>query len=139
MTTRALVIADYDAVVALWEQIDGIEICEGDSREEIADYLARNPSLSRVVEVDGALVGAVLCGHDGRRGWIYHLAVSPSFRGQGVGKMLIDDCVRGLNRAGLKRAIILVAGDNPGGREFWLRSGWEEISGAIPMTREIAG
>jgi len=76
-------------------------------------------------------------GHDGRRGWIYHLAVAPSHRGQKVGQQLLDACVNGLREAGLKRAIILVAGDNPGGHEFWLRNGWEDIGGAIAMTREL--
>lgn len=129
--------ADYDQAIALWANIEGVEICEGDSREEISDYLKRNPSLSRVVEVDGVMVGAALCGHDGRRGWIYHLAVAPGHRGRGVGKALMEDCVDGLRKAGLPRAIILVAGDNPAGHQFWLRNGWEDIEGAIAMTREL--
>src|SRR3954468_11052486 len=139
LTTREFVLEDYDGAIALWIAEDGIEVCEGDSREEILEYLKRNPGLSRVAEVRGKIVGAVLCGHDGRRGWIYHLAVAPTYRGKGVGKVLIEDCLDGLKQVGLKRAIILVAGDNPAGREFWLRNGWEEITGAIPMTREIAG
>ena len=140
ITTREFVMADYDGALALWMAEEAcIEICEGDSREEVAEYLKRNPGLSRVAESGGIIAGAVLCGHDGRRGWIYHLAVAPAFRGKGVGKLLIDDCLDGLRKAGLKRAIILVAGDNPGGREFWLRNGWEEITGAIPMSRDIAG
>ena len=128
---------DYDQAVALWNKIDSVEICEGDSREEIAEYLKRNPRLSRVAEANGKIVGAALCGHDGRRGWIYHLAVAKDSRGCGVGKLLLDDCVRGLREAGLKRAIILVAGDNPAGHRFWLREGWEEIDGARPMTKEL--
>src|SRR4051812_35572675 len=139
LTTREFVLEDYDAAIALWMAEEGIEVCEGDSREEIFEYLKRNPGLSRIAEAGGKIVGAVLCGHDGRRGWIYHLAVAPTDRGRGVGKLLIEDCLRGLKQVGLKRAIILVAGDNPAGREFWLRNGWEEITGAIPMTREIAG
>lgn len=138
LTTREFVLKDYDGAVALWIAEEGIEVCEGDSREEIAEYLKRNPGLSRVAEADGKIVGAVLCGHDGRRGWIYHLAVAPAYRGKGVGKLLIGDCLAGLSKVGLKRAIILVAGDNPSGREFWLRNGWEEIKGAIPMTRDLA-
>lgn len=135
--TREFVIGDYDPVVALWCKEEGLEICEGDSREEIAEYLKRNPGLSRVAEASGEIVGAALCGHDGRRGWIYHLAVAPPHRGRGIGKMLLDDCVRGLREAGLKRAIILVAGDNPAGHQFWLRNGWEDIAFAIAMTKEL--
>jgi N-acetylglutamate synthase len=137
ITTREFVMGDFDQAVALWNRIDTVEICEGDSREEIAEYLKRNPKLSRVAEANGEIIGAALCGHDGRRGWIYHLAVAEECRGRGVGKLLLDDCLRGLRQAGLKRAIILVAGDNPAGHKFWLREGWEEISGAIPMTREL--
>ena len=137
VTTREFVIGDYDPVIALWCKEEGVEICEGDSREEITEYLKRNPGLSRVAEASGELVGAALCGHDGRRGWIYHLAVAPRHRGRGIGKLLLDDCVRGLREAGLKRAIILVAGDNPAGHQFWLRNGWEDIAFAIAMTKEL--
>ena len=128
---------DYDGAIALWNGMEGVEICEGDSREEIAEYLKRNPGLSRVAEADGKIVGVALCGHDGRRGWIYHLAVAQTHRRQKVGKLLLDDCVEGLRKVGLKRAIILVAGDNPAGHQFWLRNGWEDIDGAIAMTREL--
>ena len=85
ITTRDFVIEDYEGALAVWKDEEGIEICEGDSREEIAAYLKRNPGLSRVAEVEGQIVGAVLCGHDGRRGWIYHLAVAKTHRGKGVG------------------------------------------------------
>ncbi|HVF70917.1 MAG TPA: GNAT family N-acetyltransferase [Chthoniobacterales bacterium] len=137
ITTREFVIEDYDGAFAVWSGEEGIEICEGDSREEIAEYLARNPGLSRVAEDNGEIIGAVLCGHDGRRGWIYHLAVAKNHRGKGAAKLLIGDCIRGLAKTGLKRAIILVAGDNPIGREFWLRNGWELIDGAVPMGKDL--
>jgi ribosomal protein S18 acetylase RimI-like enzyme len=137
VTTREFVMADYDDAVALWNAVDGIEICEGDSRDEIAEYLRRNPGLSRVAQADGKIVGAALCGHDGRRGWIYHLAIASTHRRQKVGQQLLDSCVDGLRKAGLKRAIILVAGDNPSGQQFWLRNGWENIDGAIAMTKEL--
>ena len=129
--------ADYDGAIALWNDVEGVEISEGDAREEIAQYLKRNPGLSRVVEADGKIVGVALCGHDGRRGWIYHLAVAKTYRRQKVGKLLMEDCVRGLREAGLKRAIILVTGDNPAGHQFWQRNGWEDIDGAIAMTKEL--
>lgn len=137
MTTREFLIDDYERASALWEKVEGVELCEGDAREEIQTYLARNPGLSRVAEEDEIMAGAVLCGYDGRRGFIYHLAVAAEFRGRGVGKLLLADCVRGLQNAGMQRAIILVAGDNPMGREFWLRNGWEDITGAVPMARDL--
>src|SRR3954469_8128749 len=137
VTTREFVMADYDAAIALWSGVEGVEICEGDAPEEMAAYLERNPGLSRVAEADGQIVGAALCGHDGRRGWIYHLAVAPTHRRQKIGQQLLDACLNGLRAAGLKRAIILVAGDNPAGHDFWLRNGWEDIDGALAMTKEL--
>jgi ribosomal protein S18 acetylase RimI-like enzyme len=137
ITTREFVMEDYDGAIALWNCVEGIEICEGDSREEIAEYLKRNPGLSRVAVAEEKIIGVALCGHDGRRGWIYHLAVAEEYRRQQVGKLLLDACVDGLREVGLKRAIILVAGDNPGGHQFWLRNGWEDIPGAIAMTKEL--
>jgi ribosomal protein S18 acetylase RimI-like enzyme len=137
VTTREFVMDDYDGAIALWSTVEGLEICEGDSREEIAEYLKRNPGLSRVAVAEGKIIGVALCGHDGRRGWIYHLAVAPEYRRQQIGKLLLDACIDGLRTVGLKRAIILVAGDNPGGHQLWLRNGWEDIPGAIAMTREL--
>ncbi len=125
--TRTFKESDYDAVVVLWQAAEGVEIAEGDSRADIAGYLKRNPGLSRVAEIEGRLVGAVLCGHDGRRGLIYHLAVAPSHRSQGLGRKLIDECVAGLKACDIQRAILLVAQDNEGGRIFWKSLGFEAI------------
>lgn len=127
VTTRPFVIEDYDSAVALWRAVDGVEICEGDSREQIRDYLARNPGLSQVAEAAGEIVGALLCGHDGRRGYIYHLAVAAAFRGRGIGKMMLTECIPGLRKAGIERALILVEKNNAKGHAFWLRHGWEDI------------
>ena len=133
ISTREFVIDDYDAAVALWNLLEGIEVAEGDSREEIRAYLLRNPGLSRVAEENGKMVGAVLCGHDGRRGLIYHLAIAPAYQGKGIGKLLVGECVAQLRDAGIVRALILVARDNSGAHSFWLRSGWEDVPGALLM------
>lgn len=131
--TREFAISDYDAALELWERVEGLEIAEGDDRESVASFLARNPGLSRVATDGATLIGVTLCGHDGRRGYIYHLAVDPAYRARGLGKRLMKECLDGLQQAGLKRALILVADDNPGGRKFWRRYGWEEIPGPIVM------
>ena len=131
--TREFSIRDYDAALELWQRVEGLEIAEGDDREGIACFLARNPGLSRVVTDGTAIVGVALCGHDGRRGYIYHLAVDPAYQARGVGRRLMDECLAGLRRAGLKRALILVASDNPVGLKFWRRHGWEEVPGPVIM------
>lgn len=117
-------------MVALWKATEGVEVAEGDDAAGIDRYLQRNPGLSRVALRDEQVVGAVLCGHDGRRGLIYHLAVAAGCRGQGLGRKLVDECLAGLRRAGIPRALILVADDNGGGREFWKGEGFEQIEGA---------
>jgi N-acetylglutamate synthase len=130
---REFAIEDYDTALDLWKKVEGIEIAEGDSKEEVAQFLSYNRALSRVALDGSTIVGVALCGHDGRRGHIYHLAVEPAYQGRGVGKSLVKECLEGLRRTGLKRAIILVANDNPRGREFWRRCGWEDLPGASAM------
>jgi len=131
--TREFSINDYKAALQLWQRVEGLEIAEGDDQRGIAQFLERNPGLSRVAMDGSAVIGVALCGHDGRRGHIYHLAVDPDYQGRGLGKRLLHECLDSLHRVGLERAIIMVANDNPRGRGFWLRYGWEEIPGAVPM------
>jgi len=131
--TREFSISDYDAAVTLWQRVEGLEIAEGDDRESVAQFLARNPGLSRVATDGSRTIGVALCGHDGRRGHIYHLAVDPACQGRGLGRRLLDECLEGLRQAGVKRVIIMVADDNPRGRGFWKGCDWEEITGAIAM------
>src|SRR4029077_5357132 len=113
--TREFAIDDYDAAVELWKRVEGVEIAEGDDRERVAQFIARNAGLSRVATDGSTIIGVAICGQDGRRGHIYHLAVDPNYRGRGVGKRLVDECLEGLRRLGLKRANIMVATDNPRG------------------------
>src|SRR5438093_6430461 len=123
---REFSINDYDAALELWQRVEGLEIAEGDDRESVAQFLARNPGLSRVATYRSETVGVGLCGHDGRRGHIYHLAVDPTYRRRGLGKRLLDECLEGLRRVGVKRVIIFVEGDNLRGPAFCERCGWGE-------------
>ena len=137
--TREFSINDYDAAVELWKRVEGLEIAEGDDKESVIQFLKRNPELSRVAIDGSTVVGVSLCGHDGRRGHIYHLAVDPKYHGLGLGKRLVQECFDRLRELGIQRAIILVANDNSRGREFWLRCGWEELPGAMAMGKDVAG
>lgn len=135
---RAMTPADIAAARQLWETSEGVEISEGDRPEELVRYLARNPGLSTVAtDHRGHLIGAVLCGHDGRRGFIYHLAVAPAHRGQGVGRAMMKRSLSMLKEAGLPRALLLVDADNLAGKQFWLYEGWEEMPGAEPMGLDL--
>jgi ribosomal protein S18 acetylase RimI-like enzyme len=137
METREFHIDDYDAAVELWKRVEGLDVAEGDDRETIRRFLKQNAGLSRVADDESTIIGAVLCGHDGRRGYIYHLAIDPNYQGRGLGKRLIDECLAGLKVIGLERANILVAKDNPRGLEFWRRCGWEDLDGAAAMGIDV--
>jgi ribosomal protein S18 acetylase RimI-like enzyme len=137
IVTRDFSIDDYDAVLQLWQRVEGLELAEGDDKEGVAHFVARNPGLSRVAICDCKVVGVAMCGHDGRRGHIYHVAVDPTYRRYGLGKRLVQECLDGLRRVGVMRAIILVADYNVGGAEFWKRGGWEDIAGAVPMGIDV--
>jgi len=133
ISLRLLAPDDYDRVVALWRRCDGVEVAEGDDREAFIRFLLRNPGLSHAATCADRLVGSALCGHDGRRGLIYHLAVAPEYRGRGVGKQILTQSLQGLRACGIARVIVLVAGDNSTGQDFWLSRGFERIAGAVPF------
>ena len=97
-----------------------------DSREGIRRFLERNPGSSLVAVQGDAIVGAVLGGHDGRRGLIHHLAVGESARRQGVGKILLTECLKRLEHAGIDKCHVLVFTDNAAGNGFWRASGATE-------------
>jgi N-acetylglutamate synthase len=130
---RLLTPGDYDHVVALWHRCDGVEVAEGDDRESFTRYLDRNPGLSHAATDAGVIVGASLCGHDGRRGLVYHLAVAPEYRSQGIAKQILKMGLNGLRDRGITRVIILIANENSMGQEFWTSQGFDRISGALPF------
>lgn len=132
--------ADYDAVRQLWEQTEGMGLNESDTREAIALFLERNPELSLVVVApDGGIVGAVLCGHDGRRGYLHHLAVARSERGQGWGRLLVSECLRRLRALGIPKCNIYLFATNEAGRSFWLHEGWAVRDDLVVMQRGSCG
>lgn len=133
---RPFVAADYDAVFALWRGTEGIGLGDSDTREAITAYLTRNPGMSAVaVTADAAetIVGAVLCGHDGRRGTIHHLAVAPAYRRRGVARALVDRSLSRLNEAGILKCNIFVWNDNDEGAAFWKREGWAPRGDLVVM------
>lgn len=135
---RALRAEDYPAVLALWSAADGVEVAEGDGPADLAAYLARNPGLSRVaLDGDGGIVAAVLCGHDGRRGLIYHLAVSPAHRRHGLGRRLVEECLTALRATGVRRVLLLVADGNAPARAFWAGAGFVPVEGATVLGRDL--
>ena len=130
---------DYDEVMALWSATEGLTLRDADSREAITRYLARNPSLSFVARNGGQLVGAVLVGTDGRRGYLQHLAVAPSHRGQGLGRALAERAVAALSALGIAKCHLMVREENGLARAFWERLGWSERGDITLMSHTDSG
>ena len=115
---------DYDEVLALWNACEGVRAAE--TQEELARILARNPGLSSVVRRGPQLAAAVLCCHDGRRGYLYHLGVAAEFRKLGLGRLLVEHSLLKLKEAGISRCSIFIIAGNEVGEAFWKRVGWRE-------------
>jgi ribosomal protein S18 acetylase RimI-like enzyme len=116
--------SDYEHVLALWQATDGLTLRAADSPEGFARYLERNPDLSFIARDGSVLVGTVLGGHDGRRGYLQHLAVAPSHRGRGVGRALVDRALAALAERGIRKSHVMVNLENRAGQAFWAHLGW---------------
>jgi N-acetylglutamate synthase len=121
---RAFILNDYEAALALWNACPGIGLSSADERGAIATFLARNAGLSFAAWRGTELVGTSLCGSDGRRGYLYHLAVKPQQRRQGVGAALASASLEALAGTGIRKCHLFVLADNEAGAAFWLAAGW---------------
>jgi ribosomal protein S18 acetylase RimI-like enzyme len=130
---------DYDDVMALWLETEGLTLRSADSREGISRYLLRNPGLSFIARDEGRLVGAVLAGTDGRRGYLQHLAVARSHRGRGLGRTLGDKSLTALGSLGIEKCHLMVRQENVQARDFWRHVGWQERSDVVLMSHMDPG
>jgi ribosomal protein S18 acetylase RimI-like enzyme len=126
----------YEASYSLWAATPGIGLSASDSKEEIGSFLKRNPDLSFIALHGEEVAGTILCGHDGRRGYIYHLCVSPTFRHQGIAAALTEKSLENLRRAGIKKCHLFVLKDNSEGYDFWMHSSWHERPDLIVFSLE---
>jgi len=125
MTIRPMIIDDYDRVWALWMSCRNMGFNDlDDSREGIGRFLKRNPATCFVAEAGGDLAGVILAGHDGRRGYIYHMAVAEAHRRQGIGSALVDRCLGALKREGINKVALVAFRANEAGNAFWERQGF---------------
>ena len=122
---RFMTIDDYDEVKALWMTIKGFAIRSiDDSREGVERFLKRNPSTSAVAVEDGRIVGAILCGHDGRRGCLYHVCVAEQYRMRGIGKAMVVFCMEALKAEEINKVSLIAFTANDIGNAFWKQIGW---------------
>jgi ribosomal protein S18 acetylase RimI-like enzyme len=120
MEISLLVIEDYDKVYKLWTNTKGMGMRSlDDSFEGIKKFLKRNPTTNYIAQVENKIVGVILCGHDGRRGYIYHTAVNSDYRGKGIGKKLVNTVIESLKKEEINKVALVVFDSNDLGNKFW--------------------
>lgn len=135
ITTTEFTMADYDEAIAFWREQAGVGLNESDSPENVSAFLERNRGMSVVARDGQRVVGAVLCGHDGRRGYLHHLAVAPSHRKRGLGRELVERCLDSLRAAGVAKCNVFLYADNSDGRAFWEAVGYRRRCDLAVMQR----
>ena len=125
VTIRRMKAEDYDDALALWVSCGGVSLRSvEDSRAGIAAFLERNPGTCFAAEADGKVVGTILAGNDGRRGYLYHVAVGRAYRNRGIGTDLVRHATDSLRRAGIRKTALVVLSSNLDGNEFWEHVGF---------------
>lgn len=125
MKIRTLTPEDFEEIYALWLSVKGMGLnSRDDSREGFERYLKRNPTTCFTAELDGRIVGSIMSGHDGRRGFIYHTAVLPEYRRQGIGSELVKAALSALAAEGITKAALVVFSENEQGNKFWESMGF---------------
>jgi ribosomal protein S18 acetylase RimI-like enzyme len=132
---RELTVDDHNAAMALWDRCEGVR--GNETPEEFARILARNPGFSSAVDAEGRLVGAVLCCHDGRRGYLYHLGVDPDYRRRGIGEAMVERSLARLREEQISRCSIHLIVGNEVGEKFWKRIGWRFREDLLVMAIDL--
>ena len=134
-----MTVADWQESYILWKNCDGVGIREkDDSKAGFERFLKRNPDTCFVaVDSGGAVCATVLAGNDGRRGYIYHLAVAPEYRNNGLGSALVEGVLYALNECGIEKAALVVYKDNSRGNAFWAKHGFKTRSDLLYRDMEL--
>lgn len=123
---REMKLEDYDKIYELWMGIKGFAIRSlDDSKEGVCRFIRRNPTTSIVAETEGRIIGAILCGHDGRRGCFYHVCVHESYRKHGIGKDMAEAAMEALREEGIHKVSLIAFKSNAVGNRFWSSVGWK--------------
>lgn len=121
-----LQITDYEDLFDLWKRTEGMGMRSlDDSYEGIQKFLNRNPDTNFVYKENNQLIGAILCGHDGRRAYIYHAVVDNQYRGKGIGQKLVDSVIESLQKEGINKVCLVVFSNNEIGNGFWEKIGFK--------------
>lgn len=131
--------SDIARVLNLWRETRGIVLRDVDSPQALGSYLSRNPAVSFIALDGGEIVGAVLCGTDGRRGYLQHLAVASTHRGNGIGRQLAERSVAALAAVGVDKCHLMVLADNLDAQAFWRHIGWNNRTDVRLMSHTQSG
>jgi ribosomal protein S18 acetylase RimI-like enzyme len=135
---REMSIEDYAEVVKFWSSIEGIGLSDADTYGNINTFLKRNVGLSFIAEEnERQVVGAILCGHDGRRGYLHHLAVSPVYRKNGIASQLVANCLAKLKEEGIRKCHLFVFVNNQQGMDFWNHLGFRKRNDINIFSKDI--
>lgn len=127
MEIKLMAIKDYDKVYQLWTDTKGMGMRSlDDSFEGIEKFLKRNPTTNYVAQVENNIIGVILCGHDGRRGYIYHTAVNTDYREKGVGKALVGAALNALKKEKINKVALVTFASNDLGNKFWQSLGFDK-------------
>ena len=131
---RAFESSDIPDALALWRAADGVVLRDADEAAPLGQYLERHAASSFVAVSESRVIGAVLCGHDGRRGYVYHLAVERAHRGRGIGRALATRALDALREDGIDKCHLMVVTENAAARAFWTALGWQLRSDVVLMS-----
>ena len=138
MNIRKFKIEDYEKVYELWESNKGMGLNNlDDSFEGINKFLKRNPETCFVYEKDNEIIGVIMAGNDGRRGYIYHTAVAPKYHKQGIGRKLVNKCINSLKELGINKVALVVFERNEDGNIFWEKMGFTKRDDITYRNKEI--
>ncbi len=138
MIIRKMKLSDYETVYALWLSCKGMGLNDiDDSRNGIERFLNRNPETCFVAEINDKLIGVIMAGNDGRRGYIYHTAVHPDFRNQGIARTLVETVMKALKECGINKVALVVFERNQGGNDFWEKLGFTVRNDLVYRNRSI--
>ena len=139
MTIRIMTIDDYEKVYTLWMSCVGMGLNNlDDSKAGIEKFLRRNPDTCFVAETDNDIVGVIIAGNDGRRGFIYHTAVHPEYRNRGIGRKLVDAATQALSRNGINKVALAVFDRNEIGNAFWQKMGFTSREDLVYRNKALA-
>jgi ribosomal protein S18 acetylase RimI-like enzyme len=134
---RIMEAKDYSGALSLWQSLPGLGLSGADKEDAIQQFLAKNPETCFVAQSSEKIIGTVLGGSDGRRGYLYHLAVHEEYQHLGLGRQLSEKCLEALKTQGLQKCHIFVINSNLAGLKFWQRLGWLLRNDILVLSKDL--